>query len=234
MFGTPEPRKSDTQSYYYVPLQPPIALSIELECSAPSIVKPDFSTQPRFKELTARILSELVLNTQLFKNAPSIESLQLMTPIWGAIIQGSVVSWNTTTQIDTRSIKDVPCLVDLMLEGLHISRAAITPCFTAVFLKCQSAAVIDFDWTKPPVNDLEEVSDILSTESGVLTLKDPAMTEREKQAMKSRVREAFVAATETRQQAEALAAKFHAEYDISDDESAFTEWMSDESESDSS
>ena len=139
-------------------------------------------------------------------------------------------------EIDKSALKaeHVPGFVDFVLEGVYMSRSTIRPRFTAVFLESAGTDVIDFEWDAAeaePVSELEEVSDIPDAVEGTLTIKDPATLAREKAETKARIRAAFAAADAARAAAEDDAARFYGTYDLSDNESAFTEWMS-EDESD--
>jgi hypothetical protein len=131
--------------------------------------------------------------------------------------------------------------VELHLKMLEISRSTIRPTFEA---RAVDDGRIDFDWGggsgAPTIansfvgragsDELEEVSDVCDAADGVITLADPAVKAREKAAAKARVREAFEAAETARAEAEAAAAAFLDAYDLSDSESAFTEWLSDSSD----
>jgi hypothetical protein len=211
---------------FYVALATPLMIGVLVESSSDKTIKPDFGTKVKFTEVYKYILGELAKQKQLFSKPPSQESLEFMSPVWGPIVDGTTVRWNQP--IETTSLVG-PCWADIQLLGLSISRSAIVPRFEAVFKKPLKveAPVIDFDWPVQTASELEEVSDIPTSEGGVMTLRDPATIEREKQEAKSRVRAAFLAAESARESAESLAAKFIAEFDLSDTESAFTEWLSD-------
>ncbi len=81
---------------------------------------------------------------------------------------------------------------------------------------------------------MEEVSDVPTAGGPVVTLADPARLAKEKAEAKERIRTAFEAAKEARTMAERMAAEFYDRYDLSDSESAFTEWLSDSDEEDDS
>jgi hypothetical protein len=68
---------------------------------------------------------------------------------------------------------------------------------------------------------------------GAMKIKDPAVLAREKAEAKERVRTAYRAAESARQAADAMASQFYSAYDVSDTESAFSEWADLESDDDS-
>jgi hypothetical protein len=229
MFGVPV-REGDS---FYVPIQTPVALGgrFEIGHGATGLV-PDFSMQSHFKTLQQRVLTELVSHKALFKKAPTLESLQAISPNWGMVLTSGAATWSplsTKIKMDAITADHVPGYADCVLEGLHISRSTITPNFRAVFL--EKAVVpdhlIDFEWGSGEVeSDIEEVSDIeLGAEEGMFELKDPATRKREKLAAKERIREALRAADAARAAAMEMADDFMKNYDLSDSESAFTEWM---------
>ena len=63
-------------------------------------------------------------------------------------------------------------------------------------------------------------------------LQDPAVAERKKAEAKERIRAAFRTAEQATRDAEQMASEFYDVYDLSDNESAFSEWMEEESSED--
>jgi len=234
MFLAPKRANADT---YEVQLSAPTALGIRLAVSRADIITPVLEHQSVFQTLQRRILLELTKNRQLFKNAPSIESLEAITPNWGFITTGDTIQLSpyTLVSIDP-TISAYPCSIDLELTALHISRSTIRPLFRGAPL---ADNLIEFDWMATAVGisrgaELEEVSDVAYDDVvGVISLKDPDMLKREKLAAKERVRSAYREADAAREVADGVAANFHLTYDLSDTESAFSEWVSD-SDSDTS
>ena len=225
MFSRPE-RKADGS--FLLPLLPPLALGVRLEAS-PSLV-PDRAAQPAFSALQSRILVELTRAPGLFGKPPSLASLEAITPQWGFVIVGGETRISPYTQIDMSKISETtPCFVDLALVSLTISRSTIQPHFQARFVESK-AGMIDLDWDSPP-EEMEEVSDIGANAEGAVTLIDPATLLRQKKAAKEAVRAAFRQAELLRAEAAAKAEQFYETYDLSDSESAFTEWASSDAES---
>ena len=216
---------------FYVKLKEPRPLLIRLELTNSGVV-PTLQFQPQFQSLQTILVSELVNNTQLFKVAPSLESLEAITPNWGFIVSEGQPKQSEYTNIDiTKTGDKLPCYADLLLVGVSITRSTIRPHFEAKFLEAVLDDVIDFQWEAP--TDVEEVSDIGGApDSDAIQLRDPAAVEREKALEKERIREAFQEADKVKQVAKTMAEAFYEKYDLSDSESAFTGWMSDSSEDD--
>ncbi len=194
--------------------------------------------QPRFRTLQSLVLSELAKEKGLFKNPPTLSALEAMTPNWGFVQQAyGVMTFTPHARIETPTFPEskVPCLVDIQLKSLEISRSTIRPVWKLHYLG-QPPSEIDFEWAppKPAGDELEEVSDVPTAGGPVVTLADPARLAKEKAEAKERIRMAFEAAKTARTTAEQMAAEFYDRYDLSDSESAFTEWLSDSDEEDDS
>ena len=234
MFGAPERRIGEDGPYFYVSLASPKLLGVRVTLTAARTVEPDLSFQDNFRELQDFVLSELLKNRQLFKNPPSLESLQAITPNWGCIVKDKDVVWNTYMQLSLPDLKAelLPAWGDFALVGLTVTRSTISPVFMMQFLETK-ASQIDFEWPGVPsgggggADSLEEVSDIAAAVAeGSVRLRNPADILKEKLEQKTVVRQAFEDAEAARLRAEQLANTFMAKYDLSDNESAFSEWMS--------
>jgi hypothetical protein len=199
--------------------------------SADSII-PDFKTpQSEFRTYRKQILSDLVNHRSLFKTPPSIESLEAITPNWGFVIGEKSTLNPYMIIVNNIPTHKFPAIVDFQLKSLSISRTTIKPTFELVYIgPVSQAPVIDFSWDADGSDlEVEEVSDVpLDETAAALTLKDPAAEARKKAAEKEKVKAALRAAEEARAAAEAAAAEFLDTYDLSDSESAFSEWLSDE------
>jgi hypothetical protein len=227
MFSTPV---RDTESTaFIVPLVKPIKANILLELTTQGLV-PTLSYQEQLQTLKTSVVQELTKCHQLFKNPPTLASLLSISPNWGFVKGESGLQLSPYTRVNIRGVDSstLPCMVDLVLESVSISPATLSPIFGVEFVKTLSD-VIDFEWTPVAAKDeLEEVSDVTNTEDGVLTLTNPAEKLRIKLAAKERVREAFRAAQLAHNSAVNLANSFMDEFDLSDSESAFSEWMSED------
>jgi hypothetical protein len=113
-----------------------------------------------------------------------------------------------------------------VLEGLYVSRSCISPVFTLHHLSAIPAA-IEFDFNE--TGSLEEVSDI-PDEGGVnvVLLTDPAIRRKAKADAKRSIREAFLIADAAHEAALQRAHAFLDEYDLSDNESGFSEWLTED------
>jgi hypothetical protein len=227
---------------FYVPVKTPVRLGLKLKAPTPTTILPDVSTQSVFQDLRTRALTDLMNTSNLFKNKPTLESLESITPKWGVVYQDSAkapqASWSSYTHLVFDTDLSYPCIADLELTSIQITRSTICPTFQVVFLDKESPTnVIDFEWSaaSAPVNkevkDVEEVDDIpaLETDTGILQLRDPVKAEQEKQDAKDYVRSLFRSADEARQQAMDAMRAFFDTYSPDDDESNFSEWMAEES-----
>jgi hypothetical protein len=242
-FGTPE-RQSDQT--FFVPFLQRKQLNTRVTITAEGIT-PTLEYQDVFQSHQAFVLNKLVSNRQLYKSQPTLESLQYMTPVWGFMKTSGGQVQLAKSMIIRNNIpaSKWPCVADFVLIGLKISRSLIQPVFDLVFVESVTSNVIDFDWGIQAADvdashrdreELEEVSDVsfMDTASGgAMKIKDPAVLAREKAEAKERVRDAYRAAQAAREAADTLASQFYTSYDVSDTESAFSEWADLESDSDS-
>ena len=240
-FGAPE-RQPDQS--FFVPFLKRNQLGARVTVTAEGI-KPTIEHQSIFQSYQGVILTALAANKQLYKSPPTLESLQCMSPAWGFVKTGdSSREIQVAKSMIIRNnipVSKWPCVADFVLNGLKISRSLIQPVFDLLFLESVvSGNVIDFDWGVEEAaaggNELEEVSDVsfMDTASGgAMKIKDPATLAREKADAKERVRAAYRAAEAARETADTLASQFYTAYDVSDAESAFSEWADLESDDDS-
>jgi hypothetical protein len=240
MFGVPERRADGNNVYFYVPMANPVRLGVRLQQSKPLTILPEVSVQPKFNELQKTVLIELTKTEILFKNKPSYESLERITPQWGIIYDtDNKPQWNEYTAkefyYDVKTGAYTNCIVDLELIGILITRSTISPKFAVKFVeKDTQSMVIDFDWQTPavPTKEIEEVSDLeVATDAKTLTLRSPALIAKEKADAKEQVKVLFRTADEARQTALSAMANFFGKYEVSDDESQFSDWVTDDDES---
>lgn len=154
-----------------------------------------------------KILRELANETALFRNPPTFKTLDAMAANWQAEMK--------------RTVGKFVGMADLVLQKLVISRSRIESLWETI---PAASPTIDFDWAAP--SELEEVSDVPAAGGAPFVLSDPAAKERAKRAEKEKIRVLFATATNARLEAETAAAAFLDTYDLSDSESAFSEWMS--------
>ena len=220
MFSSPTKTKVSNEDGYSVHLTHPVLLDVPIHYAKGSFSM-DMTCQSKFDALRQRMLSELVKNTQLFKNSPSYTSLDTISPPWGFVStsNGTMLSPYTVVRIEFPN-SFTSGSVSFTLTDIMISRSSIVPQFCVSEVK----NVIELDWGTAADDELAEVSDIPSVEGGSeLKLVDPAAREREKQSEKTRIRHLF-------QQAEHEAECWYEKYEPSDDESTFSEWIAEEDE----
>lgn len=210
-------------------------MGLRIECGSDHTFVGNNVIQSQFRNLQKFVLSELTKEKSLFKHQPSLDSLELLTPNWGFVVLHNTLEWSPYCYKTSSITADQrPCWVDLKLTAIEITRSSIRPVFETLFLeKLQIAAkdVIDFEWSGHAgggETDVEEVSDIPDIEDthSLVRLIDPEKKERDKKAAKEAVRAALATAEQARVQAATMADEFLQNYDLSDTESAFTEWMS--------
>lgn len=208
---------------FILPLKQPLNLNIALTVSCGAVHK-TMEFQQQFQSLRSTILKELTRHTGLFRTAPSLESLESITPPWGFVTTGSGIQlspytlWSTTVE----SVKE-PLVIDVFLKAVHISRSCIQPEFTDA-LKPKTP-IIDFDWS-PREDEVHEVDDIEASDShadGVLTLTDPSIKAREREKAREAVRELY-------RTARAAAAEFYERWGLEEDESELSEESESEDE----
>jgi hypothetical protein len=237
MFGVPERRADGNSVYFYVPMASPKPLGVRLRMNSKLTILPEASIQQTFDKLEETVLHELTKTETLFKNKPSYESLQRITPKWGVIYDtDNKPQWSTYTEkeffFDVKDGAYTNSIVDLELIGILITRSTISPKFAVKFVeKDTQSMVIDFDW-QTPAKEIEEVNDLEATaDTNPLTLRSPALIAKEKADAKEKVKVLFRTADEARQLALDAMANFFGKYEVSDDESQFSDWMTDDDNS---
>jgi hypothetical protein len=230
MFGTPTRSTNKRGETVYNLDVNSAPLGSELEYTVDGIIF-NKDVQTRFRTLQNFVLSELAKEKDLFKNPPSLAALESITPNWGFVSSGGRMIFSLySSVISDIDASKLPCLVDVQLKSLEISRSTIRPTWKVHFLGHKKPE-IDLDW-ESPINSTEEITEVSDVpthipNNQVITLSDPASKIREKTEAKQKIRSALAAAKEARAAAEKLAADFYDCYDLSDSESAFTEWLSD-------
>jgi hypothetical protein len=241
MFGVPERRADGNNIYFYVPVASPVSLGVRLRMNSKLTILPDVSVQHKFDKLEETVLIELTKTETLFKNKPSYESLQRITPRWGMVYNtDNTPHWSTYTEkeffFDVKDGAYTNSIVDLELIGILITRSTISPKFAVKFVENDTqSTVIDFDWQTPaiPVKEIEEVNDLeaTTTDANPVTLRSPALIAKEKADAKEQVKVLFRTADEARQKALMAMSNFFGKYEVSDDESQFSDWVTDDDES---
>jgi hypothetical protein len=238
MFGVPERRIDGNNTYFYVPMAKPIPLNLRLLMND-KIIHPDTSQQHKIATLQKTVLQELTKTDTLFKNRPTYDSLERITPQWGMIYDtDNKPQWSpyTTKELlfDVSNIGNNNFIVDLELKGIMITRSTVYPQFVVKFLE-SAKEIIDFDWQTNAVpvqtHEIEEVADLEADPSNnEFKLRSPALISKEKADAKEKVKVLFRLADEARAKALESYNDFHEKYELSDDESDFSDWVSDDDE----
>jgi len=241
MFGVPERRAEGNTVHIYVPMAKPERLGLRLKMNSKLDVFPDVSVQSTFATLQKEVLTELTKTEVLFKNKPSYDSLERITPQWGVIYDtDNKPQWNKYTEseffFDVKMGAYTNAIVDLELIGILITRSTISPKFAVKFVEPDTKTeVIDFDWQATPAvpanqsKEIEEINDLdAPLTADTLTLRSPALIAKEKESAKEQVRVLFRTADDARQKALDAMANFFSKYEVSDDESQFSDWLTDD------
>ena len=241
MFGVPERRADGNTVYFYVPMETPARMDVRLRMDNKLTILPEPSIQPKFAEIQKKVLTELTKTEVLFKNKPSYDSLERITPQWGIIYNSDdKPQWNPYTEkeffFDVKEGAYQKSIVDLELIGILITRSTISPKFAVKFVEPDTKTeVIDFDWQQStPAKEIEEINDLdvpVADTKNPLTLRSPALIAKEKADAKEQVKVLFRTADTARQTALNAMSNFFGKYEVSDDESQFSDWVTDDDES---
>ncbi len=191
---------------------------------------PVLTIQKQITELRSSVLRLLMENKSIFRNPPTFDSLQAITPPWGILIRNNAkLEWSSVNKwhID-ESLKETNAIVRLVLTGLEISRSRIHPVwsFTVVETLPEKTpeGIIDFDFELPK-HDQDDVKSVVSDDfaqddTNIITLHDPTQRKR---FLKQQVRELLQKVSEARHAADDAMDRFFDEYDLSEDESDFSD-----------
>ncbi len=237
-FQTPERRTEPNGEVIYVCkcTSPGYMLPHDLEWSKEKGLLPQLTIQKQVLQLRNDVLNYMVNDKTLFKNPPTLSSLQGITPNWGIYIRtNNELEWSQTNKwvYDLEEMKKKNAIVRMVLVGLEISRSRITPIWNLEIqqiLPDVNLNLIEFDFTEPD-EDVKSVASVSSNDIGiaedeqVFQLHNP--NERKKQ-MKSHIRELLRKVAEARHAADDAMDKFLNEFDLSDNESDFSDYETEE------
>ena len=228
MFKAPESRPTGEGPRYYVALTTPRRLPTRLIYT--TTLNPDTEINTSLETVKAEILKDLVHNKLLFKHPPAMSSLTALSPPWGVVLDNKTHRWSPKSTFHIPETLPESSYVHLVLDGLHVSRSCISPVFSVAF-EAAIPAAIEFDFDD--AGSLEEVSDIPEDAgTNVVLLTDPAIKRKAKADAKRSIREAFVIAEAAHEAAVQRAHAFLDEFDLSDNESGFSEWLSEDEDED--
>jgi hypothetical protein len=217
MFGVPKRARVGNEDVYVVELKNPVLLNLSIPQESQKLV-PDSSMTSIFTSCRNTILKALCENTSLFRSAPTFASLDAITPPWGFVSTSSGIVLSPYTQITNQYPATYNGPVDFKLVEVTLSRSCIKPHF---YVDAADGLIdLAFDAAE---DELQEVSDVPDVEGGAgpVCLTDPARRLQQKNEEKERIRSMFAAAT-------AEAERWYETYDVSDNESAFSDWLEEE------
>jgi len=218
MFDTPKRIRIGTEDAYVVRLTSPVLLSISIPQESKELV-PDSSVMGLFSSCRHTILKALCETASLFRIPPTLASLEAITPPWGFISTSSGIVLSPYTQITNQYPVTYGGPVDFKLVEVTLSRSCIKPHFHVD----AADALIDLAFDAAD-DELQEVSDVPEIDgAGPVYLTDPARRLQQKNEEKERIRRMFAEAT-------VQAERWYETYDVSDNESAFSEWLDEEDE----
>lgn len=193
---------------------------------------PVLSVQKQITELRATVLRLLMENKTIFRNPPTFDSLQAITPPWGILIRNNNLEWSSVNkwQID-ESLLTNNAIVRLVLTGVEISRSYIYPVWSfsiqQILPEKTPEGVIDFTFDEPAFerDDAKSVAsvasdDFINEDTNIITLHNP--NER-KCLLKQQIRELLKKASDAQHAADDAMDRFFDEYDLSEDESDFSD-----------
>jgi hypothetical protein len=217
MFEIPE---KQTDGSYVVRLTKAVEIPTEFQWKRGDARPiPDLTAQAAVQSVREALLTKLSQNKSLFKTAPSVASLRAITPVWGMLIRGETVEWSSN-DIWTAIPREGDVIIVLRVVGVQISRQSILPIWGGeVRRTLPEAAQIDLDFGGEEDGGSVHSED-MEVEEGTLCLKDPV--ERKRQ-MKTYVRDLLHAASDARMKADAALDRFYEEFDLSENESEFSE-----------
>jgi hypothetical protein len=229
VFESPERRADGT---FFVKLATPIQFSaVELEWKrGAEFPTPDLRIQQLINGFREKTLRDLTRNKVLFKTPPTLAALTALAPTWGLLLRSGAAEWNRQDSWwDGAAKKGAGSRVALMALGVIISRQSIVPVWDVEVKGAlpESSVVIDLDFGGASDGEVSVEDDGVSvhsddfvSEEGVVKLAD---TEQRKADAKARVRALMAVASKAKMEADDAMDRFFTEYDLSEDESDFSE-----------
>jgi hypothetical protein len=208
---------------FQTPVEFPVELRWEKGAVAPT---PDLRIQPHINGFREKTLKDLTKNKVLFKTAPTLGSLSSITPMWGILLNGNAMEWSKTDKW-AMGASAAGSMVHLLATAILISRQCIVPFWTTKIVQVlpDKANVIDLDFGCEEEDGESVHSDDLVAEEGVVNLKNP---DARKKAMKQHVRELLAKAAVAKQEADEAMDRFFSEFDLSEEESDFSDYEEDD------
>ncbi len=234
VFETPEKRTANGESIFYLKLsQPGFTILHDLEWIPQTGLVPVITVQKHINELRSTVLKQLVGNKTLFRNPPTLASVQAITPPWGILVQrGNQLSWSTAgNKWISGAEPKVHAVVRLIFEGVEITRTSIIPVWNLVIQQIipdQTGNLIDFDLEGDDAAESEHENDVRSVSSDDFTTDDIepfrlTNPNGRKKEMKEEVRRLMHLAAEAQTTADNAMSRFFDEFNLSDGESDFSD-----------
>jgi len=239
MFEIPEKHTNDKgESFYYLKLtEPGVSILHDLEWSKKDGLQTVITVQKLINELRMRVLNQLVENRSLFKNPPSLTSIQAITPQWGILVmRDNHLKWGQFNKwcYDAAHFSTINAVVRLNLKAIEISRSTIVPVWDLEIQQIipdqiqAPTAAIDFDFGEAESSvggdrdDVESIQscDIMEESSEVFELHNPNARKR---GIKQEVRRLMKIAQDAQLAADDAMSRFYDEFDLSEDESDFSD-----------
>jgi hypothetical protein len=227
MFGAPEKRTySNGSVYYYIGLKTPLVLERPLTWSRTEL-KQDIGIQNDIMEVRTSVLQGIAETKSLFTNPPTEKSLMAMSNKWGLLVsRDGTCQWsdvNVWSDVP-EELKGVQAAVQLTLSGLHISPASIRPVWafkvSRLLPEESESNKIEFVFASDDVQSVHSADIETDMSDEIVQLTN---LEAEKREAKQRVRDLIEQAQAARRLAEAALDTFMEEYDLSEDESDFSD-----------
>jgi hypothetical protein len=226
-FGTPE--KQSNGSEYIVPIANKPFYSYRLMWNGHS-VEPELAMQSSVLGMRDSVLKAVSENKAMFRQPPTLKSLQALASQWGVIVQNGAVTWGTNNVWNISATSSIlenrKAYVNLTLASLIISRSAIRAVWNVEWQEyITDAPQIDIDFDVGDTEDGGDVQsvgsmDIESDGTEVVPLQDLVKKRRD---AKQNVRELLRLSRQAKLAAEDALDRFYNEFDLSDDESEFSE-----------
>lgn len=216
IFQTPQKREDGS---YVLELVKPVQFDVELQWEKNAeFPTPDLRIQSLLNGFRERTLRDLVNNRALFRTPPTLASLTSIAPMWGILLRGGAMEWSRQ-DVWRKEATDTSVLVTLQGVGIVLSRQSIVPIWGVKVARALPEAQIELDFGGE--EDGESVaSEDIPSEEGVVMLKDP---EERKRQMKAYVRELQERAAQAKMEADSAMDRFFSEFDLSEDESDFSD-----------
>ena len=186
---------------------------------------PDLRVQQHISVFRDKTLRDLTKNKILFKTAPTLSSLASITPTWGILLKEGAMEWSKEDNWEARC--ETGAMVHLIATAILISRQSIVPFWTTKILQAlpDKTNVIDLDFGCEEGDGESVHSDDLVAEEGVVNLKNP---DERKRLMKQHVRTLLAKAAQAKQEADEAMDQFFSEFDLSEEESDFSDYEEDD------